>query len=78
MGLAFDTVHRDEAASDVIEVVRDDLPAVVVVTSEGVTLLLGPSELETCQGSPTAMVAALGDAADRHRLTAPWRLLDIP
>ena len=72
LGVAFDTVHRDEASSDVMAVVRGNLPAVVAVTSEDVTPLLGPQELESCQGSPVSMVDALRDAADRQRLSASW------
>lgn len=78
LGVAFDTVHRDEASSDVMAVVRDNLPAVVAVTTEGATPLLGPKELANCQGSPTSMVHALREAADRQRLTASWYLPDIP
>ena len=59
-------------------VVRDNLPAVVALTSQGVTQLLGPRELESCQGSPISMVDALRDAADRQRLTASWQLPEIP
>lgn len=77
MGVTFDTVHRDEASADVMAVVRDNLPAVVALTSEGVRQLLGPRELESCQGSPISMVEALRDAADRQRLTASWQLPDI-
>ena len=76
LGVAFDTVHRDEASADVLAVVRDDLPAVVAVTSEGVTPLLGPRELEACAGSPTSMVEELRRAADRRGLCASWQELD--
>ena len=73
LGVAVDTVHRDEASSDVMAMVGGDLPAVVAITAQGLTPLLGPRELQGCQGSPTAMVDALVVAADRHRLIAPWR-----
>lgn len=78
MGVAFDTVHRDEASPDVMAVIQGNLPAVVALTSEGVTPLLGPRELERCQGSPVSMVEALRDAAVRQGLTASWDLPDIP
>lgn len=78
MKVAFDTVHRDEASPDVMAVVRGNLPAVVALTSKGVTLLLGPAELESCQGSPATLVDALRVAAERQGLATSWHVSDTP
>ena len=72
LGIDFDTVHRDEASADVMAVIGGALPAVVAVTPDGVTRLLGPEELARCQGSPASMVDAIREAAHRLGLGASW------
>ncbi|MFZ4719348.1 MAG: hypothetical protein ACOYMR_07970 [Ilumatobacteraceae bacterium] len=60
----FDTYHRDDQPDAVRAALAGVVPAVVAETSEGVVLLLGPAELEACDGSPERLVAAV-DAAVR-------------
>ena len=64
---------RDELGiADVMAVIGGALPAVVAVTPDGVTRLLGPEELARCQGSPASMVDAIREAAHRLGLGASW------
>ena len=65
LAVPFTAVHRDEMSSDVAAVVGSTLPAVVGRTSDGAVLLLGPDQLEACDGRPEALVEALRAALSR-------------
>jgi hypothetical protein len=62
------TVHRDEAAPQVVEALNGRFPGVVAVTERGAVVLLGPEELEECSGSPEALIAAISAAAEASQL----------
>lgn len=56
----FVTYHRDEQPLDVRSAAAGAAPAVLCRTEGGIQVLLGPEELETCGGSPEALVEHLG------------------
>lgn len=62
--LPFDTYHRDDQPEEVRAATGGITPVVVAETASGVSVLLGPDELEQCHGSPEllrqAIEAALG------------------
>lgn len=57
--VAFTTCHRDDCPDDVAACTDGRLPAVVARTGSGVVLLLGPDDLDACQGAPDRLVAEL-------------------
>ena len=57
------TVHRDEAAPQVLEALNGRFPGVVAITERDAVVLLGPEELEACNGSPEALMAGISGAA---------------
>lgn len=62
----FRTYHRDDQPDHVRAATGNAAPVVVADTDRGVVLLLGPQQLERCNGDPDALVAAVRDAvADR-------------
>jgi hypothetical protein len=63
----FDTYHRDDQPDSVRAV--GPAPLVVAETSSSVVPLLGPGDLEACEGSPDALIDAIKDKALRHGLT---------
>ena len=67
----FDTFHRDDQPDHVRAAANDIAPVVVAETDDGVTLLLGPAELDACHGSTEAMMAALDAAVAVTGLTYP-------
>lgn len=62
------TVHRDEAAPQVLEALNGRFPGVVAITERGAVVLLGPEELEECNGSPEALMAKISAAAKALQL----------
>lgn len=64
----FDAYHRDDQPDDVRAVLAGTYPAVLAGTGAGPVLLVGPAELEACDGSPPALVAAIEAAVDRMGL----------
>jgi hypothetical protein len=67
----FDTFHRDDQPDDVRAAIGDSLPAVAAETVGGVVTLLGPNELEACDGGVDALVAAIEQAVEAHALAWP-------
>ncbi len=64
----FETYHRNDQPNAVRSVVGSDLPAVLADSERGLITLLGPRELDACQGSPAAMQDALREAVRREKL----------
>jgi hypothetical protein len=62
------TVHRDDAAPQVVEALNGIFPGVVAVTERGAVVLLGPEALEECSGSPEALIAAISAVAEASQL----------
>jgi hypothetical protein len=67
----FDTYHRDDQPEAVRAATGDTAAVVVAETADGIVLLVGPSELEGCHGSPDALVLAIDAALARHGLVYP-------
>ena len=65
----FDTVHLDERDDDLVGLTEGHTPCVVAEVDGRREILLGPEELEACHGSPDALVAALGRAAEQRGWT---------
>ena len=64
----FQTYHRDDQP-DAVRVAAGPPPFVVAETSSSIVPLLGPEELEACEGSPDALIDAIRDKAVRLGLT---------
>jgi hypothetical protein len=58
----FDTYHRNDQPADVRAVAAGRSPVVVGVTATGMVVLLGPEELEACDGSIDRLVESLEQA----------------
>lgn len=65
----FDAYHRDDQPDDVRAVLAGTYPAVLADTGAGPVLLVGPDELEACDGSPEALVSAIEAAVERAALS---------
>lgn len=63
LAVPFRTVHLDERDPDVRAATEGRTPCVVARTDEGITFLLGPDELERCDGAPEQLVAAVERSA---------------
>lgn len=67
----FDTYHRDDQP-DAVRAATGDIAAVVVAeTNDGIVPLLGPAELDECDGSPDALMLAVHAALAVHDLHLP-------
>ncbi|MBX3287132.1 MAG: hypothetical protein KF703_17425 [Actinobacteria bacterium] len=64
----FDTFHRDDQPDDVRAALAGTYPAVLADTAVGPILLLGPAELDACDGSPDRLVVAIETAVERAGL----------
>ena len=67
----FDTYHRDDQPESVRLATGDMAPAVVAETERGIVRLLGPSDLDVCDGSVDRLVDAVERALEREGLTWP-------
>lgn len=67
----FDLVHLDERDPDVAAASEGATPCVLARTDDGVVLLVGPDELEACDGDPAALVAAIERAVAARELSWP-------
>ncbi len=56
--IEWELLHRDEASSDQLAV-AGELPAVIAQRDGRWELVLGPRELDECDGDPAALVARL-------------------
>ena len=57
-GIEWELLHRDEATPEQLEV-AGALPAVIAERDGNWELVLGPRELDECNGDPAALVARL-------------------
>lgn len=67
----FDTYHRDDQPEPVRRATGDTAPVVVAETDRGLVRLLGPAELDACDGSVDSLVDAVERSVQRERLTWP-------
>ena len=61
--------HRDDAPLAVLEILQGSFPAVLVETNHGIAVLLGPRELEDCQGSPSQLERAINSSMEQRGLS---------
>ena len=61
--------HRDDAPFAVREILKGEYPAVLVEVDDGISILLGPRELDECQGSPFALERAINSSMEQRELT---------
>ncbi len=71
MSLPFVTFHRDDQPDHIRRATNGRTPVVVADTDDGVLVLLGPDQLEACQGSPAALSAMLDAALTSAGLGSP-------
>jgi len=64
----FETFHRNDMPRDVRAAAQGTMPVVVARSGEGVTVLLGPEELDACAADPQNLVRAIESAARDHGL----------
>ena len=57
-GIEWELLHRDEATSEQLDAAKD-LPAVIAERDGKWELVLGPRELDECNGEPAALVQRL-------------------
>lgn len=67
----FDTYHRDDQPDPVRQTARGLAPVVVVEAGSDMHVLLGPPELEACDGSGDALVVAIEQAVQQRGLLWP-------
>lgn len=65
----FDTYHRNDQPDRIRSAAGRQAPVVVAETDAGQVMLLGPDDLETCDGSIDLLVEAIEQAAERLGLT---------
>ena len=65
----FDTYHRNDQPDAIRSAGGGQAPVVVAETDAGHVVLLGPADLETCDGSIDLLVEAIEQAAERLGLT---------
>ncbi len=65
MPVSFDTFHRDDQPDMIRAAAGGRAPVVVAETDSGHVLLLGPRDLDACDGSIDRFVAAIEQSADR-------------
>jgi len=71
LGVPFDTYHLDDQPEAVRALTAGTAPVVVVETSVGHLVLLGPDELEACAADPSALVDRLRGAVAEAGLEWP-------
>ena len=59
----FETFHRNDQPDAVRDLLAGAYPAVAAETADGWVLLLGPQQLDACEGSPERLVSAVEGAA---------------
>jgi hypothetical protein len=72
--VAFDVYHRDDQADSVRRASGDTAPVVLAETSDGLVLLLSPSDLVACNSSPEDLVAKIESAMTSRDLE--WESID--
>jgi len=71
LGASFDTYHRDDQPDAIRAATADTAPAVIAETTDGLVMLLGPSDLDACAGSPERLVTAIDAALRRSGVGRP-------
>ena len=71
IAVPFDTYHRNDQPSSVRSATGDTAPVVVAETTGGITVLLGPTELDSCAGSVDLLVELLEAAVHEKGLEWP-------
>lgn len=69
--IPFDTYHRNDQPANVRLALAGVAPAVVAETTTGTVVLLGPRELDACQGSADRLVNAIEAAVHDAGLRWP-------
>jgi len=67
LGVPFELFHRDDMPGEVA-VAATGLPAVVARSADEIVMLLGPDELDVCDGELERFIEALAGALDRAGL----------
>ena len=71
IAVPFDTYHRNDQPSSVRSATGDTAPVVVAETTSGITLLLGPTELDACGGSVEQLIELIEAAVLEKGLEWP-------
>ena len=71
IAVPFDTYHRNDQPSSVCSATGDTAPVVVAETTSGITLLLGPTELDACGGSVEQLIELIEAAVLEKGLEWP-------
>jgi hypothetical protein len=71
IAVPFDTYHRNDQPSSVRSATGDTAPVVVAETTSGITLLLGPKELDACGGSVEQLIELIEAAVLEKGLEWP-------
>ena len=71
LAVPFDTFHRNDQPGSVRQATGDIAPVVVAETDSGIILLLGPTDLDACDGSVDRLVTAVEHAVVTAGLTWP-------
>jgi hypothetical protein len=56
--------HRNDQPDDVRRAAGDITPVVTADTTEGTVMLLGPADIDACNGDPERLIAAIEAAVD--------------
>jgi hypothetical protein len=67
----FDTYHRDDQPDAVRAATGNTTPVVVAETTDGIVTVVGPAELDACDGSIDALVAAVERGVEANGLDWP-------
>jgi len=67
----FETYHRNDQPAEIRAVAGGRAPVIVAATTGGHVLVLGPAELDACDGSIDRLVDAIERAATRLGLAWP-------
>jgi hypothetical protein len=69
----FDTYHRNDQPDTIRTASGGQAPVVVAETTSSHVVLLGPADLEACDGSIDLLVEAIEQSTEHHGLT--WLML---
>lgn len=71
LGVPFDLVHLNQLTDEIVEASGGTSPCVLVRTSDGLSLLLGPQEIEDVAGDVATFESALRAALAQRALVVP-------
>jgi hypothetical protein len=69
LAVPFDTYHRNDQPDSVRSAAHDVAPVVLAETESGIVELLGPRELDACNGDTNLLVEAIDAAMTRAGLS---------